>query len=94
MAATAKPDIGDLTPGSAVLIHFSDSDIFEPALFLGGNGQGVDRRARFLAVHVEADPEPVPYTYEVHRHDGHWAYSETEEQVTVSQCYWPEASTT
>lgn len=77
---TTLPRIDALQPGTAILLDFcSGTQSYgrvEPALFVGVEGKGDDRRATFVQVSTSGPMGPqgqLSYEWQAYRYEGRWA---------------------
>lgn len=79
---TSKPRIDKLTPGSVVsLVLFTGSkhESLQKAMFMGIEGEGEDRRAKFLFRTGGWDC----YDVEIYRYNGKWAWGSSADRISL-----------
>ena len=76
--------IDSLKSLSAVVLDFNGK-FTEPAVFLGIEGEGDDRRAKFAqpTEHTESGY----YTWDAYRYNGKWAYGTSAERLSLVSSY-------
>jgi hypothetical protein len=79
-----KPRIDTLKQGVTVTLFFDSTygnqKREEDAVFLGIEGDGDDRHAKFLTLKENGDPD---YDWEAYRFEGHWAYGSSAERLVL-----------
>jgi hypothetical protein len=71
--------IDKLTPGTSVVLDMGYEA--ENSVFLGIEGSGDKREARFLSV----DKDGKTYEWRAYRYNGHWAYGTSADYLRLDQ---------
>lgn len=70
--------IDSLKPGSTVLMDFNGKD--ETAIFVGIDGEGDERHAKFMQAFKEGD---ALYSWDAYRYNGRWAFGTSAEPLRL-----------